>query len=224
MTDGVRILETPSWAPLAAPDDGWGPLDILYRSARALFEPCDLAIAFAHPPNVALPAWILARLRRRPLLYDWCDWYEGGIFPKRLEARARGLAGAERPLQPRVERADVALERRMPRLAGAVSVISPPTASISSPTAPTSTASARSTAPTAAARSASPPPRRSPVTSPIITPTKSCCSAPSPAPPPPSPAWRSSRPARRSPARWSRGSASPAASSTSASSRPNRSR
>lgn len=123
--DGVEILETPSWAPLAGADDGWGPLDTLYRSARILTEPHDLCYAFAHPPNVALPAWIATRLRRKPLLYDWCDWYEGGIFPKRREMREQGLIPSdERPTQQWTERRDMALEHRMPRLAGRVTVIS----------------------------------------------------------------------------------------------------
>jgi glycosyltransferase involved in cell wall biosynthesis len=123
--DGVRIVETPSWAPLAGGDDGWGPLDLLYRSARLLAEPFDLCYAFAHPPNVALPAWLARRLRGRPLLWDWCDWYAGGIFPKRQALRRQGLCGAgEPPLQRQAERWEVTLERRMARLAGRLTVIS----------------------------------------------------------------------------------------------------
>lgn len=123
--EGVTIVETPSWAPLAGADDGWGPLDAIYRSLRVLVTPFDLCYAFAHPPNVALPAWIARTVRGRPLLYDWCDWYEGGIFPKRREARQAGLAAPdEKFLQARAEGWDVGLERRMLRLAGRVTVIS----------------------------------------------------------------------------------------------------
>lgn len=122
--EGVTLVQTPSWAPLAGADDGWGPLDILFRAARVLWEDFDLCYAFAHPPNVFVPAWLGLRLRRRPLLYDWCDWYEGGIIPKRAEARRAGLAGGERPFQERAERCEIALERRMARLAGRVTVIS----------------------------------------------------------------------------------------------------
>lgn len=122
--DGVRIVETPSWAPLAGGDDGWGPLDILYRAARILTEPFDLCYAFAHPPSVAAAAWLARRVRRRPLLWDWCDWYEGGIFPKRQALRAQGLCGAEPPLQRRAERWEMGLERHLPRLAGRLTVIS----------------------------------------------------------------------------------------------------
>jgi glycosyltransferase involved in cell wall biosynthesis len=123
---GILEVMTPSWAPLAGPDDGWGPLDVAWRLARVLTEPMDLCYAFAHPPNVWLPAWAARRLRRVPVLYDWCDWYEGGIFPKRAQARRLGLMPAgERALQRRVERWEIALERRMPRLADAgVTVIS----------------------------------------------------------------------------------------------------
>ncbi len=123
--EGVEIIGTPSWAPLAGADDGWGPLDVLYRLARILLEPIDLCYCFAHPPNVFLPAWVARRIRRKPLLYDWCDWYEGGIFPKRQALRRSGLAPATESLfQPLAERGEVALERRMARLAGRVSVIS----------------------------------------------------------------------------------------------------
>lgn len=122
--DGVRLVETPSWAPLAGPDDGWGPLDVLYRSLRILTEPFDLCYAFAHAPSVAAPAWLARRLRRRPLLWDWCDWYEGGIFPKRQALRRAGVGGPEPLLQRRAERWEVPLERAMARRAGRLTVIS----------------------------------------------------------------------------------------------------
>jgi glycosyltransferase involved in cell wall biosynthesis len=122
---GVLEVETPSWAPLAGSDDGWGPLDLLWRAGHVLFESFDLCYAFAHPPNVWLPAWIAKRIRRRPLLYDWCDWYAGGVFPKRAAARQAGLGSGREPFfQRRAERREIALERRMPRLADRVTVIS----------------------------------------------------------------------------------------------------
>jgi glycosyltransferase involved in cell wall biosynthesis len=124
--DGKLIeVQTPSWAPLAGPDDGWGPLDVAWRSFRVLFESFDLCYAFAHPPNVCIPAWLASRLRRRPLLYDWCDWYAGGVFPKRDAARRSGPAAPREPVfQRRAERWEVSLERSMPRLARRVTVIS----------------------------------------------------------------------------------------------------
>jgi glycosyltransferase involved in cell wall biosynthesis len=123
--DGVEIVETPSWAPLAGADDGWGPLDLAWRLAHAATARCDVVYAFAHPPTVCYPAWLLHRLRGKPLLYDWCDWYAGGIFAKREERRMAGLgATREKPLQPWAERRELALERGMPRLADGVTVIS----------------------------------------------------------------------------------------------------
>ncbi len=122
---GVRIVETPSWAPLAGADDGWGPLDAAWRAGRALLDPHDLVYAFAHPPNVALPAFVAHRLRGRPLLADWCDWYAGGVFPKRERMRREGLIPpGEKFLQARAERWELALERRVMRAAGRLTVIS----------------------------------------------------------------------------------------------------
>lgn len=125
LRDGVTVIETPSWAPLAGDDDGWGPLDIAWRATHALTARYDLCYAFAHPPTSAVPAWVARRLRGRPLLYDWCDWYAGGIVPKREAARAAGLGGPPPGcLQRALEHRELALERRMPRLAGRVTVIS----------------------------------------------------------------------------------------------------
>ena len=123
--EGVTMIETPSWAPLADADDGWGPLDAIFRCGRVLFEHFDLCYAFAHPPNVWAAAWLARRLKRRPLLYDWCDWYEGGIFPRRRRLREEKLLGpGKRRLQAPLERCEVSLERHMLRLAGRVTVIS----------------------------------------------------------------------------------------------------
>lgn len=127
--DGVRIVETPSWAPLAPADDGWGTLDIAWRKTAALFENFDLCYAFAHAPNVYAPAWVAKHLRRKPVVYDWCDWYEGGVFPKRNEMRRAGLAAPpeiflHRQFEPIARRLEIFYERRMPRLAGRVTAIS----------------------------------------------------------------------------------------------------
>ena len=68
--EGVTIVETPSWAPLAGADDGWGPLDVAYRLLRIAIEPFDLCYAFAHPPSVAWPAWAARWVRGRRLVYS----------------------------------------------------------------------------------------------------------------------------------------------------------
>jgi glycosyltransferase involved in cell wall biosynthesis len=123
--DRLVVVETPSWAPLAGADDGWGPLDIAWRAIHSLAVRCDLVYAFAHPPNVQWPAALLHGLRRKPLLYDWCDWYEGGIFPKRAAARRAGhVPPGEKILQSRIERWDVGLERRILRRCDRATVIS----------------------------------------------------------------------------------------------------
>lgn len=122
--DSVEIVETPSWSPLVHGDDGWGPLDCAYRVGCALFARCELCYAFAHPPNVSWPAWVLARLRGKPLLYDWCDLYEDGVFARREALRAAGMSAPDPPLQRWAERREVAMERAMPRRAGRVTVIS----------------------------------------------------------------------------------------------------
>ena len=124
--EGVRIVETPSWGPWVGRDDGWGPLDVVWRAFGVLREPFDLCYAFAHPPNVAVPAWLARRVRRRRLIYDWCDLYAGGILDRRAEMRRRGLLERpEPPLQRLAERLERPMERAMPRLAGGrVTVIS----------------------------------------------------------------------------------------------------
>src|SRR5262249_33090877 len=122
--DGITIVETPSWSPWVNPDDGWGPLDFVYRKLRALTVKCDVVYAFAHPPNNYLPAWLLHRLRGKPLIYDWCDWYAGGVFPKREVLRRSGLLKNDELLQRWAERREVGLERNFPRMVDGVTVIS----------------------------------------------------------------------------------------------------
>ncbi len=123
--EGVTVVETPSWAPLTGPDEGWGPLDAAYRCCKVMGRPYDLCYAFAHPPNVWAPAWLARCVRHRPLLWDWCDWYEGGVFPKRRRMREAGLSGQDdKPIQSWLECREVGLERRMLRMADRVTVIS----------------------------------------------------------------------------------------------------
>lgn len=127
--EGVQVVETPSWAIVAPPDDGWGLLDVAWRMKEILKRRYDLCYAFAHPPNVYYPARLLQLLGRTPLLYDWCDWYEGGVFPRRREMRLAGLSEPPGPsLQAACEglaiRHEIRLERRIPRRAGRVTVIS----------------------------------------------------------------------------------------------------
>jgi glycosyltransferase involved in cell wall biosynthesis len=123
--DGVRIIETPSWNPVVARDDGWGPLDIAVRLGIVLREPFDLLYVFAHPPNVYLPMRFAQALRRKPVAVDWCDVYRDGIFPLREEIRAyRHEAGWKLAVQRGCERIESRLERRIVRKADGVTVIS----------------------------------------------------------------------------------------------------
>ena len=116
-------METPGWSPLTDPDDGWGPFDIAWRCLKILTQPFDLCYAFAHPPNVGWPSR-LAQLRSKPLIYDWCDWYEGGVFPKRAEMRLAGLMKNESMFQRKVEQWEISMERAMVRRAGRITAIS----------------------------------------------------------------------------------------------------
>lgn len=111
--DGVEITETPCWNPAINPDDGWGPLDVLYRLGRVLADSFDLLYAFAHPPNVYLPAALARALRRKPVVVDWCDVYRDGIFPLREEIRA--YTGAKDNWRLRTQRWAEKIETRMER-------------------------------------------------------------------------------------------------------------
>lgn len=122
---GVRIVETPSWNPFVNRDDGWGPIDTLYRVGRVLLQPYDLLYAFAHPPNVFLPAWFMKTWRSRPLVTDWCDLYGEGIFPQRESLRQwQKDEGFRLRLQRRAEKMEERLETRLPAMSDGVTVIS----------------------------------------------------------------------------------------------------
>jgi glycosyltransferase involved in cell wall biosynthesis len=80
--DGFTLYETPHWAPALDPQEGWGPLDVLFRMSHALARRVDLVYSFSHKPNCILPARV-ARIRSGcPWVSDWCDWWGGpeGLF------------------------------------------------------------------------------------------------------------------------------------------------
>ncbi len=122
-SDGVKIVETPSWNPWINRDDGWGPLDLMWRMGHIPFESCDLIYAFAHPPTVFLPAVMGRLLRRVPLIADWCDVYRDGIFPLREKIRAESAQRVS-GLQRTAERIEENLEWSFLRRADGVTVIS----------------------------------------------------------------------------------------------------
>ncbi len=81
---GVEVWESPDL--LAGPGrSGWDPYDTarrLFRLARA--DGFDLIHAFDCRPAVIFPALGLRRLKGRPLLSDWADWWgRGGIVAER---------------------------------------------------------------------------------------------------------------------------------------------
>ncbi len=81
----IEIIESPSWSPWSGPDDGFGPLDVAYRSALVLRRRWDALFAFAHPPNVFFPHWVYRLARRGRVAVDWCDCYagSGGVVARR---------------------------------------------------------------------------------------------------------------------------------------------
>jgi len=76
--DGVEVIETPSWNPFFNRDDGFSPLDALYRAGLVIRRRWDALYAFAHPPNVLVPYWVFRAVRRGSVVVDWCDLYGGG--------------------------------------------------------------------------------------------------------------------------------------------------
>ena len=63
VVEGIELIEMPNFSIGIEKDDGWGPIDIFYRSLMSLFRGCDLIYSFAHPPNVTLPSLIAKYLR-----------------------------------------------------------------------------------------------------------------------------------------------------------------
>ncbi|HNY28000.1 MAG TPA: glycosyltransferase family 4 protein [Candidatus Sumerlaeota bacterium] len=124
---GVEVIETPSWNPLVHADDGWGPLDALWRLGHVARHRYDLIYAFAHPPTVYLPARLAHLLRGTPVVADWCDAYRDGIFLLRQrdrQANPRAACGPCPAAQRWAERVEVRLERGILRRAQGVTVIS----------------------------------------------------------------------------------------------------
>jgi glycosyltransferase involved in cell wall biosynthesis len=129
--DGMEIIETPSWNPFFNRDDGYGPLDVLYRAGLMVHRRWDALYVFAHPPNVLVPQWLWRWAGRGPVAVDWCDLYGGkrGIVARRRqlwtdrpETRpASAFARAASRLSWRIEQC---AERHTVRRAPKLSVIS----------------------------------------------------------------------------------------------------
>lgn len=85
--DGVEVIETPSWNPWINRDDGFGPLDVVFRMGLVARRRWDALYAFAHPPNVMMPYWLYRVIGRGRVAVDWCDLYggSGGVVARRRE-------------------------------------------------------------------------------------------------------------------------------------------
>lgn len=131
VTEQVEIIETPSWNPWFSRDDGFGPLDTLYRLGLLARRRWDALFAFAHPPNVLIPFWFWRLTRGGPVAVDWCDLYggEGGIVAnrradwKRIPGR-RPASATARLFQRIAWRIEVRSEAHMARHAPKLTVIS----------------------------------------------------------------------------------------------------
>jgi len=123
----VEIVELPNFSVGIVKDDGWGPLDVMWRMKEALCGDYDLMVAFAHPPNVFYPAAFWKRFREKPLVVDWCDWYgRGGIFQVREEIRLyrQDAKGWRLAMQRWAECNEERMEEEIVKFADAVTVIS----------------------------------------------------------------------------------------------------
>ncbi len=89
--DGVTVAESPAlvWGRLRA---GWDPWDALARVGWLRGRDFDLVHAFDARPVVIGPALYMQRVRRVPLVLDWCDWFgAGGSVEERPNPVARAV-------------------------------------------------------------------------------------------------------------------------------------
>lgn len=125
--DGFVMFETPHWAPGVHPQEGWGPLDLIFRCARVLAERVDLVFSFSHKPTTTVPAR-LARLRWGcPWVSDWCDLWGGpeGLFRRFVLSQQafRSLPPAVRAWRRFLFRREERMEQRVRRTADLITVI-----------------------------------------------------------------------------------------------------
>ena len=85
---GVHVVETPDLHPTS----GYDPWDTLARIGWLRGKPFDLVHAFEARPVVIGPSLYLQKLKRLPLVMDWCDWFgSGGSVEERTNPVARTL-------------------------------------------------------------------------------------------------------------------------------------
>jgi len=90
--NGVRLCEAPGLA-MGGTGEGYGALDIAYRSLHAAGQRYDLIHMFDHKPNAAFPG-LAGRARGDRLVADWADWWGGpggvnDVAQRRVAAIAR---------------------------------------------------------------------------------------------------------------------------------------
>ncbi|KAB8145762.1 glycosyltransferase family 4 protein [Chloroflexia bacterium SDU3-3] len=89
--EGVTIVESPDmlWGMLRS---GWDVWDALWRCAWCSRQDFDLVHAFECRPTVLLPALLMQKIRRVPLVLDWGDWFgRGGSVEERQQPLVRAL-------------------------------------------------------------------------------------------------------------------------------------
>lgn len=93
--DGIAVFEFPAVLP-GRVRSGWDPVDTLRRmvgTIRGEFGQPDIIHAFDSRPTVILPALMLARQARAPLVMDWADWWgRGGTIESRDTGRLTRFA------------------------------------------------------------------------------------------------------------------------------------
>lgn len=93
LRDGIEMVESPDlfWG---IGRTGWDPWDTLNRITYLAPYSYDIIHAFDSRPAVILPALVLSRLRRTPLVLDWADWWgRGGTIEERPYRLVRVLFG-----------------------------------------------------------------------------------------------------------------------------------
>jgi glycosyltransferase involved in cell wall biosynthesis len=81
LVDGVDLYEGATLLQ-NLPGKGAGPIDIYARTLKLISEKWDIVHPFEFFPNVSVPS-LVARLKTRVLVSDWCDWYAYSEFGSR---------------------------------------------------------------------------------------------------------------------------------------------
>ncbi len=124
---GFTYFETPHWAPGLDAQEGWGPIDLVFRLGHAAIHRADLVFSFSHKPTTVIPAKFSRLLWGCPWVSDWCDLWGGpeGLlqnFVMKLDAH-RNLPPHVRAWRRFIFGLDERRERRVRRSADLVTAI-----------------------------------------------------------------------------------------------------